>query len=217
MIQAVIFDMDGLLIDSEPYWRNAHVSTMKAHGHTITEQEARDRAGIRTADTAQYWIDRFSIKGVTAQELTDQMVSNIIKSIQTEGKPQPGVAHVLGLFNKYHIPMAIASSAEPKMIDAVMRRLELRSHMQVIYSAVHEPKGKPDPGVFLTTAKKLGVDPADCLVFEDAVSGVQAAKAAGMKCIAVPETANRNKPEFQQADIVLDSLGEVTIDMVYNL
>jgi len=115
------------------------------------------------------------------------------------------------------MPMAIASGSTPNVIDAVVERLELKAHLQFTYSAVNEPKGKPDPGVFLTSAKKLGVAPVDCIVFEDAVYGVRAAKAAGMKCVAIPELANRDKPEFKDADLLIDSLEELSWEQLVNL
>ncbi|MDB5182168.1 MAG: haloacid dehalogenase superfamily protein subfamily variant 3 with third motif having or, partial [Candidatus Saccharibacteria bacterium] len=179
MIAAVIFDMDGLLIDSEPFWHRAHIEAVKKRGHIIAEGAVREMAGRKTIDIAQHWIDQFDLD-ITPQELCDEIVAQVIRFITLDGRTLPGVRETLELFAARDIPMAIASSATPDVIDAVMERLQLSEHILFAYSAMHEPKGKPHPGVFLTTAKKLGVRPADCLVFEDAISGVRAAKAAGM-------------------------------------
>ncbi len=104
--------------------------------------------------------------------------------------------------------MALASASYFKLINATLNKLELRDQFNVIHSAEIEPYGKPHPGIFLTTAKNLGVDPEFCLVFEDSLNGVIAAKAARMKCVCVPDPAFRNDTRFSIADIILNSLEE---------
>jgi len=220
MIAAVIFDMDGLLIDSEPFWQKAHISAVKAYGFDISVDEVRNQAGHKTIEIARHWINRFDIN-VDAQTLCDNIISQVVTMINLEGKALPGVYEAIELFASHDIPMAIASSATPDVIDAVINHLQLSDYILFAYSAVHEPKGKPHPGVFLTTAKRLGVQPSDCLVFEDALSGIRAAKAAGMICIAVPEYANLRKPEFKdESDLLLPSLLDLNwnsvIAMFYN-
>ncbi len=209
MIAAVIFDMDGLLIDSEPFWHKAHINVVKNYGYTLNGDDVRKMAGHKTVEIAQHWIDKFEIK-LEAQILSDEIVDQVITMVKIDGRALPGVPEALELFASHDIPMAIASSATPDVIDAVMERLQLHNYILFSHSAVHERLGKPHPGVFLTTAKKLGVNPVDCLVLEDALSGIRAAKAAGMKCIAIPEHANRHKPEFKdEADLVLPSLTDL--------
>ena len=137
--------------------------------------------------------------------------------MHTNGDALPGVYQIITILDERAIPLAVASSSAPPLIEAVLKKLGLAEHIQLAYSAVHEEFGKPHPAVFLTTAQKLGVNPEDCLVFEDSVSGVQAAKAAGMKCIAVPEEANRTRQEFGIADKVVDSLEDVNWEMMVNL
>lgn len=106
--------------------------------------------------------------------------------------------------------MAVASSSSPEIIDAVLSKLQLEQHMALTHSAVYEEFGKPHPAVFLNTAKKLAVSPSHCLVFEDSVNGVRAAKAAGMLCVAVPEPVSLQEPAFQEADLTIASLVDVT-------
>lgn len=207
MIEAAIFDMDGLLIDSEPFWRNSHVAAVAAHGVKITEDEVRKMAGKRTDEVVRHWREVYGLDHIANDALEAAVVDRVIENIQRSGKELPGVRSLIALFETHRIPMAVASSSAPEIIEAVLNKLKLGGYMQLAYSAKHEEFGKPHPAVFTTTAAKLGLSPAHCVVFEDSLSGVRAAKAAGMKCVAVPEEANIKKPEFQlEADLVVSSL-----------
>ena len=211
MLRAVIFDMDGLLIDSEPFWRRSHMDALAEHDVSIDEEEVRKTAGRRTDEVVRYWRETYHLEHVPNDALEASVVAKVIAHIHLNGAELPGVRKLIALFNAHHVPMAVASSSAPEIIDAVLLKLDLARHMKVAYSAKHEAHGKPHPGVFLTTAKQLGISPKDCLVFEDSLNGVRAAKAAGMRCIAVPEAANMQKPEFaQEADLVVASLEDVT-------
>jgi sugar-phosphatase len=106
--------------------------------------------------------------------------------------------------------LAVASSSEYRLIESALAHFDLRRHFALIHSAEDEPYGKPHPGVFLTTAEKLGVVPRRCVVWEDAPAGVLAAKASSMTCIAVPEQGEGDQPAFALADLVVDSLLDVT-------
>jgi mannitol-1-/sugar-/sorbitol-6-/2-deoxyglucose-6-phosphatase len=207
MIKAAIFDMDGLLIDSEPFWRKSHVDALAEHDVHITEDDVRKMAGKRTDEVVRHWRETHGLVHVSNDTLENAVVRRVTRHIHESGEGLPGVEQVINLLTKQNIPLAVASSSSPEIIDTVLEKLDLKKHLQFAHSAKHESFGKPHPAVFLTTAKKLGVDPADCVVFEDSLSGVRAAKAAGMKCIAVPEQANLHKEEFHtEADLVVKSL-----------
>lgn len=208
--KAAIFDMDGLLIDSEPFWRASHMAAVADHGVQITEDEVRLMAGRRTDEVVGHWRKTYDLNHITSDDLEARVVAKVIESIKLNGKELPGVKKIIKLLKSHDIPMAVASSSAPEIINVVLEKLVLHQHIQLAYSAKYEKFGKPHPGVFLTTAKKLGVQPADCLVFEDALSGVKAAKAAGMKCIAVPEKDNLNKQEMATlADLIIPSLKDI--------
>lgn len=112
--------------------------------------------------------------------------------------------------------MAIASSSSTEQIELVIKNLSLEKHIQHIHSGEHEPFGKPHPGVYLSAAKSLGVNPRDCLVFEDSLTGLKAAKAAGMKCIAIPRS-HYNRGGYEAADLVVDSLEDVSWQVIQEL
>jgi beta-phosphoglucomutase-like phosphatase (HAD superfamily) len=210
MIKAAIFDMDGLLIDSEPFWRKSHVEALAEYDVTITEDDVRKMAGQRTDEVVRHWRETYNLTHIPNELLEESIVRRVMENITLKGQELPGVRSLIMLFNEHAIPMAVASSSAPEVIETVLVKLGLKDEMQFAYSAKYEPFGKPHPGVFLTTAEKLNVDVSDCVVFEDSLSGIRAAKSANMKCVAVPEEANMNKPEFtQEADIVMSTLEHV--------
>lgn len=187
MVKAVIFDMDGLLIDSEPFWRKAHITVLAEDGFVITEDDVRAMAGKGTSHVVEEWRSRFGWDAHLNPKIEDRIVGRVLEEVRRTGKELPGATALIRDLEKHHVPMAVASSSGPELIDAVLAKLGLRDYMQAIHSAKHEVRSKPFPDVFLSTAQSLGVSPANCLVFEDSLNGVKAAKAAGMKCIAVPE------------------------------
>jgi sugar-phosphatase len=210
MIEAVIFDMDGLLIDSEPFWRRSHIDILSKQGFVITEEEARQAAGIRTRDQVLVWHQRFRWQEPSVDDVTNEVVQNVIKLVNIHGEALPGVYKVIELMKKHDIPMAVASSSSSGLIEVILKKLDLEKHMRFAVSAEDEKRGKPYPDVFLTAAKNLGIDPQNCLVFEDSLNGIRAAKAAGMKCIAVPEKENKDRPEFKEADLLIPSLEKLS-------
>jgi HAD superfamily hydrolase (TIGR01509 family) len=216
MFKAVIFDMDGLLIDSEPFWRRSHIEVLANHGYKITEEDARAGAGKRTPDQVLVWHEMFKWQDLSNEDLVNEITDNVTNLIRLNGKALPGVHKVIKMFQIHKIPMAVASSSAEKIIEAVLDYLGIKSNFVFSYSAENEKRGKPFPDVFLTTANKLKVKPAECLVFEDSINGVKAAKAAGMKCIAVPEFPY-NAEEFKAADIVMSTLENVDWPMIEKL
>lgn len=206
MIKAVIFDMDGLLIDSEPFWEEAEIETLAAIGVPLTHEMKKQTTGLRADEVVQYWYSRYPWKFPTKKEVVTLIVARIVELVKAKGLPHDGALKAVESCTTAKIPIAIASSSHAVIIDAVLNKLAIAGAMQVVYSAEHEEYGKPHPGVYLTTARLLGVDPVDCVALEDSPNGVLAAKAARMKCIAVPDEYLRNDKVFCIADRVLDSL-----------
>lgn len=207
-IQAVIFDMDGLLIDTEPVWRRAEIEIFGRLGLHLTEQQCMETMGVRVPDVVELWYRRHPWTGPNTTEVTDQIIRSVVDHVAREGEPMPGVAAALALIFDAGLPIAIASSSHEELIQAVVQRLGIGRYISLVCSGEDEAEGKPHPAVYLTTARRLGVLPEHCLALEDSPNGVLAAKAAGMFCIAVPDPHLATDPRMDRADLRLSSLTE---------
>lgn len=205
-IAAAIFDMDGLLIDSEPLWQDAELACFRPLGVPVTRELCRASAGQRIDEVVRLWHQRFGWQDPSVDEMVERVLQTVTALILERAEALPGVLETMGALQARAVPMAIASSSPPALIEAVVDALKIGHYLQLTHSGVHEARGKPDPAVFLTTAVRLGVAPERCLVFEDAPAGVTAARRAGMRVIAIPSVFDPADPAFEQADQVLTSL-----------
>ena len=214
MIKAAIFDMDGLLIDSEPFWQEAEVSVFRQVGVPITKEKTIETMGLRIDEVVEHWYARYPWDTQSKEEVTQKIVDKVIALVKEKGTAKKGVYQAIKVFGDQNIPIAIASASLRNVIDAVVERLGIAEQLSSVHSAEDEAHGKPYPDVYLTAAKKLGVPPSECLAFEDSPNGVLSAKAAGMKCIAVPDEAVIGDSRLNTADLVLDSLEEFNQDVL---
>lgn len=213
MFGAAIFDMDGLLVDSEPLWHEAEVEILGALGVPLAAGDCRSTKGMFVREVTRYWHERYPWARPSTDEVAVSIVDRVIELVDTKGTLQPGVDRAITLCRDHGLAMAVASSSEHRLIEFVLRRFGLEGEFAFAHSAEDERYGKPHPAVFLSTAERLGVAPDRCVVWEDAPAGVLAAKAARMTCVAVPEPAERNHRSFAIADAVLDSLEEADEDL----
>lgn len=216
-LAAAIFDMDGLLVDSEPVWRAVEVEIFGRLGVPVTPERCVETKGMFLGEAVAYWYARHPwpepSPGEVAREIVDAMAIRLAMGVARK----PGVAHALSFCRRRGVRLALASSSPRRVIDAVVEGAGLSGSFAVVHSAEDEAAGKPDPAVFLTTARLLGVAPTACVVFEDSPAGVRAAKAAGMACVAVPEDdpvsiaahGGAASSGFAPADVVLASLAEL--------
>jgi sugar-phosphatase len=216
-LQAVIFDVDGVLIDSEPFWRESEIEVFSRYGLRLTEQECILTAGMRIQEVTRFWYERKPWKGGSTEKLAADILQGVIERIQERGVPMPGMLDAIRLFQSRRLRLALASSSALSLIAAVIDRLEIRPHFEAICSAENELRGKPHPDVYLTAARKLGLAPERCLAIEDSIAGVTSAKAAGMKCIAVPLPELRRDPRYGSADSILDSLVQIDIQLLESM
>lgn len=208
-LAAIFFDMDGLLIDSEPLWREVEVEVLTRYGVPLTLEKCRETMGIRIDEVVNYWYEQYPWTEKSVDEVVKEIIAGVIAAIVQKGEAKKGADMALAEAKKMNVPLALVSSSAMNVIHAVIERLNLQNIFVGLDSAQDELFGKPHPGVYLTAAKKLGVEPEHCIAFEDSLNGVIAAKAAKMKCIAVPDPIDRDKKEFGVADVVLNSLEEV--------
>jgi sugar-phosphatase len=205
---ASIFDMDGLMVDSEILWHEAEVEILGRLGVPLRRDGTRHTKGMFVGEVTRFWYARYPWSGPTPEAVADEIVDRVGQLVEEKGRLQPGVHRAIGLGRHHGVPLAVASSTQYRLIDRVLGHFDLAKEFSVVHSAEEEPYGKPHPGVFLTAAAKLGVAPDRCLVWEDAPAGVLAAKAARMACVAVPEPAERSDRVIAIADAVLGNLEE---------
>jgi mannitol-1-/sugar-/sorbitol-6-/2-deoxyglucose-6-phosphatase len=208
--QASIFDMDGLLIDSEVLWYEAELEILGERlGVPLENAGFRTTKGMFVHEVTEHWYALYPWSGPSPADVAVSIVDRVIDLILTKGSLKPGALGAIDLCADRGWPLAVASSSEYRLIDAALEHFGLRPRFALIHSAEDEEYGKPHPGVFLTAASRLGTAPKRCLVWEDAPAGVLAAKAASMACIAVPESGQGHDPAFGLADLVVDSLEAV--------
>lgn len=216
MIKAAIFDVDGVIADSEPLSSLAYEAIIKAYGKTPI-YDARGlvfEAGVREKDTFQAIKKDYGINEDI--EILMSKRNEIYKEMLKELIPQPGLIKLLQLFKVHNILLGIASSGVLHRVHTKLKTVNVFHFFDKIVSGEQVEKSKPAPDIFLEAARQLEVDPKDSVVFEDAELGVIAAEAAGMKVIAVP-TEYTKAHDFSKSDIVVNSLDEVTWEMIQSL
>jgi HAD superfamily hydrolase (TIGR01509 family) len=204
---AVIFDMDGVLIDSEPMHSAAMRSLLADHGATLAPDLEATFVG---------WSDREIFRALKAHyglapgeaELASDWIARVVTLLGRPHPPLAGVPDVLHQLRRAGVRLALASSSAPRIIAATLEALGLRGTFEFVVSGHDVASGKPSPDIFLETARRLEVAPGDCLVVEDSVNGLTAALAAGMRCVVVPCAATVGH-DFSAAAARLESLTEL--------
>ncbi|MES2382714.1 MAG: hexitol phosphatase HxpB [Bacteroidota bacterium] len=214
MVKAIIFDMDGLLVDSEPYWKIAEKICFGKLGLQLDDELLRQVMGFRLSEVVEHWYNYqpWGEKNFAAVEA--DVLATVQQLISEHANALPGVEQTLQLCKANGYKIALASSSAMSLINVVVDKLNIRHYFDLLVSAEFEPYGKPHPSVFLTTAAKLQVEPTECLVFEDSVNGMVAAKAARMQCIVVPEAEKQNESYWSLANHQLQSLEAFKLDLI---
>lgn len=205
-MRTVIFDMDGLLIDSEPLWREAEIAIFESVGVCLTEELCRETMGLRIDEVVRYWHKRSPWHGPSCEQIAGQVVDAVERLILDRSSLMEGARDLIIELHARDTSLAIASSSPMRLIQAVVEKFAIGSYFSVLHSAEHEIVGKPDPAVYRTTMSLLGAEPHQCVAFEDSLSGIQSAKAAGAMVIAVPAAEDVSDPRFALADVILTSL-----------
>ncbi|MFD3730100.1 HAD family hydrolase [Streptomyces sp. NPDC058632] len=201
---AVVFDLDGTLVDSEPNYYEAGRLTLAEHGVPgFSWAEHEHYVGISTRETITDWRERYGLRA-SVEELLEVKNGHYLRLAGASTRVYPEMRRFVELLAADDVPMAVASGSSPGTIGAILAGTGLDAHLRTVVSAEEVPRGKPAPDVFLEAARRLGADPADCVVLEDATPGAAAAHAAGMRCIAIPYVpAQADAPEFATAALLL--------------
>lgn len=201
---AVIFDMDGVLVDSEPLWKIAMHEVFSSLGSTLEKKDFQKTVGLRIDEVIFYWKNIENWKP-TVKEIEEKIINKMIALINLHAAPLKGVIDTLDYLSD-RMPIAVASSSPFRLINAVLNKLEILHYFQVIHSAEKEDFGKPHPAVFISAALKMGKTPEKCLVIEDSLTGVVAGKAAKMDVVAIPEKTHLPNPRINLADYLFEDM-----------
>ena len=211
-VLAAIFDMDGLLIDSEPLWDRAELEVISSLGVDITRRnELPDTLGLRIDMVVDLWFTQQPWSGPSREEVTERIIQRAISLVEAERPLLPGVREALSLCKAHGLLVGLASASPLPMLEKVLTMFELRDSFDALASAQTLPYSKPHPQVYLDCAAKLGLSPLTCVALEDSVNGMIASKAARMRSIVVPDEAHRTDPRYVLADVKLDSLQQLTL------
>jgi len=213
-MRALIFDMDGVLVDSEPLWRLAERQVFAEVGLELTDADCERTMGMRTDEVIEHWFRLSPWEGATLAEVEAQLQGRMRELIAEQATAMPGVEESIAMARAQGLALGLATSSAPPLIEAVLTTLGLGDVFEITHSAIEEEMGKPHPAVFLTTARLLGFEPAECVAIEDSMAGVRSGIAAGMRVIAVPPPHLFDDAGYDAADIKLHSLKELTPDML---
>jgi HAD superfamily hydrolase (TIGR01509 family) len=212
-IEAVIFDLDGLLLDSESAWDGARRALVAAHGGTWKDSATRDMLGMSSPEWSRYVRDELNVDR-TPEQISDAVVQELLEGYRERLPWLPGAQEAVErMAGRW--PLGLASSSNREVIQLFMETSGLGDRFKAWVSSEEVGRGKPAPDVFEEAARRVGVDPHRAAAVEDSHNGILAAHAAGMTVLAVPNHEFPPDPEvLEQADAVLGSLDELTIDAV---
>ena len=216
-LNTVIFDMDGLLVNSEPLWGVAANDIFEQYGFRLSPEQHITTTGLRTREFVQWWFQHFGIDKTEVLKAEDLVLARVLELVNNNCEMMPGVPHVFNLFHSLHFKIGIASSSPQSLIELVMNKSGIKDYVQGTASAQHLVHGKPHPQVYLDCAATLQSLPSECISFEDSFFGMIAAKAARMKCVVVPDYKQYKEERWGAADLKLSSLqnfSSLHIDML---
>jgi HAD superfamily hydrolase (TIGR01509 family) len=205
-LNTVIFDMDGLIIDSEPLWNEAAMEVFKRYDIQLTTAQYLTTTGLRTQEFVQWWFDFFKVDPEHNEIACKAIVQKVKEKVIQKGKPMPGLSHILNFFIAKKFKIGLASSSPMELIDATLDHLGIKQYIDAVASAGELPHGKPHPQVYFDCAMMLNAHPLECICFEDSFNGMIAVKAARMKCVVVPSQHDLQDNRWYAADLKISSL-----------
>ncbi len=208
-MQAIIFDMDGVIIDSEKFWQQAEEEVFSSLGVTVTEEFSAQTKSMTTGEVARFWYEKYPWQSGELQQAEQMVVTRVIELIEQQDCAIEGVKAFIERHRAKGFKIGLATNSPQRIIPVVLNKLGISHLFDAVSSAESEEKGKPDPAVYTTTAEKLNVMPAHCFAIEDSHSGMLAAKSAGMTVLAF---TNGNSMETPLASYHITDFGSHTIE-----
>ena len=216
-LNTVIFDIDGLLIDSEPLWNQAAEEVLRDYGVNLTEEQYTSTTGLRTKEFVQWWFRYYQIGEQEHSKAEKRIVQSVLTKIEHQATIMPGLGYIFDFFYKKQFKIGLATSSPQELIDLVIKMTGIGPYLNATSSAEDLPFGKPHPQVYLNCAVKMDSTPTSCICFEDSFNGLIAAKSARMKCVVVPHYSQLKDDKWGAADLKLSSLqnfGELHFNLV---
>ena len=203
--RAVVFDLDGLLLDTETLWARSESELFRRHGHEFTHADQLAVMGTSAEFSRRYYAERLGFPANEGSQLIEEMHGYMLAELQRAVLARPGAVQLVERLRS-QVALGLASNSARSLVDAALATAGLADAFEVIVTADDVSEPKPAPDIYLLACARLGVSPADALALEDSAPGIAAAKAAGLTCIAVPQFA---ETDVSVADRVIDSLEEL--------
>lgn len=200
--EAVIFDMDGVLVESEGLWKQAEFEVFSSLGVLVTEKGSQLTRSMTTKEVTRFWHEQFPWRGRTLPEVEEMVIQRVMELIRSEDCVIEGIRNFIKKLKAHHYKIGLATNAPEKIIPTVLKKTGTSDMFDLVSSADFEVMGKPHPAIYLNTAKKLKVRPQACAVIEDSQTGMEAARRAGMTVIAY--TKGNKNISLQWADYKID-------------
>ena len=204
--EAVIFDMDGVLIDSEPLWKIAMEKVFSDLGCNLSKNDFQKTVGLRIDEVISFWNKNEQLGIANEKKVEDDIINRMIELVKENPIPLTGVLETLSYLSNKKMKIGLATSSPDNLLRAVLSGLKIAHLFDVAHSAEFEERGKPHPAVYLATANKLNVDPHRCLVIEDSLNGVISGMAAKMKVVCIPEKTHVKEPRLEVADFMFEDM-----------
>jgi sugar-phosphatase len=218
-LTTVIFDMDGLLIDSEPLWEEAAKEILARFNVKLSKEQYHMNTGLRTREFLAFWFSYFGIGSQHIPQAEKDLIDLVIEKVSRAPRFLPGVAYIFAFFKERNFKIGLASSSPMRLIDVVVELGGFGNYLETRTSAEFLTHGKPHPQVYLECAAQLNASPLQCIAFEDSFNGMIAAKAARMKCVVVPAYEQQKQLRWHAADLRLTSLAnfnDLLMDGMFN-
>lgn len=210
-MKAVIFDMDGVIIDSEPFWKNAEFEVFSSLGVVLDKEFTDLTQMMTTMEVTKFWYEKFPWESKSFEEVEDMVISRVMELIEQGKAERNGIELFIKQLKSNGFKIGLATNSPYKIIPVVLEKAGIADYFDSIFSAEFVEFGKPDPAIYLMTSKELGIDPENCIVIEDSYSGMLAAKKAGMKVVAF--TNGNQDINISLADYKMESFLETELNI----